>query len=167
MIWASRKKCKQPSWTVCQPIKYACTDDPYYFTIFRLDEWIRLDILKSVSFPGLDWTGGKWFDSACADLARHPFKDRPDTRDSDPQSSGGFRAHLWHQRGTHTVVSYPLLSVWLWCEQPWAPRAALWRATTTCSSSSWWETAMWERERSWTAFKMDLLSLHMPTAVVS
>lgn len=39
-----------------------------FFTIFRLDEWIRLDILKAVRFkqvPDLDWTGGKWFDLAC------------------------------------------------------------------------------------------------------
>jgi len=68
MIWACRRKCKQFSCSVCQPIKCACTDDPYYFTIFRLDEWIRLDILKAVHFkpfPGLDWTGGKWFDLVC------------------------------------------------------------------------------------------------------
>lgn len=51
--------------------------------------------------------------------------------------------------------------------QRWAVREARWRATTTCSSSSWWETVMWAKERSWTACRTDLQSPLMLTVVVS
>lgn len=54
-----------------------------------------------------------------------------------------------------------------WCVPGWAARAALWRATTTCSSSCWLEIATWAKERSWTACRTAQQSPRTPTAAVS
>lgn len=64
--------------------------------------------------------------------------------------------------------SFPVtIAPGLRCETWWAARAAQWKATTTYSSSSWSETAMLEKERSWTACRMALLNPHTLTVAVS
>lgn len=71
---------------------------------------------------------------------------------------------------TGEVYSHPSSSSaasGLRCERRWAARAAQWKAMITFSSSFWLETAMWAKERSWTACRMDRPSPHTPTVVVS